>query len=357
MKARIYDPATCRFLSPDPYISDPEYATAYNKYAYCLNNPLSYVDPSGEFVWVLVIIGAWIGGMQGLSNTISRNPHANGWQMFGGWFKGAVVGAIGGAFGGAGAGIVSVWGNVAYRAAAGAFTGGLNAAVYGCDIGKGMLTGGAVGGFMGFVRGMQIRESETVFRKGCKNMGINPKDAIPLSDRNYAFLNKAQNEWIPNAPIDKVDNFITDNIPLTDQQFMDNEDIAGMTKAKLRGGVYTGRSNVYINKNIAFNSARELYYTMSHEFVHVSQFAAMKGFLSIKKIDFIYNGQRIYLQDDFMEYYAYDYQNNLGVLEHGMNSFSNDLVVAMKKQWPMYSRIFDYNNYSWTKNVNFKYPF
>jgi len=48
MKARIYDPATCRFLSPDPNIQAPEMSLNYNRYAYCMNNPLSYIDPSGE---------------------------------------------------------------------------------------------------------------------------------------------------------------------------------------------------------------------------------------------------------------------------------------------------------------------
>jgi len=48
MNARLYDPAVGRFLSPDPYVQDPGNSQNYNRYSYCLNNPLKYTDPSGE---------------------------------------------------------------------------------------------------------------------------------------------------------------------------------------------------------------------------------------------------------------------------------------------------------------------
>lgn len=38
--ARFYDPYLARFLSPDPYIQDPEYSQNFNRYSYCLNNQL-----------------------------------------------------------------------------------------------------------------------------------------------------------------------------------------------------------------------------------------------------------------------------------------------------------------------------
>ncbi len=48
MNARLYDPALGRFLSPDPYVQSPDNSQNYNRYSYCLNNPLRYSDPSGE---------------------------------------------------------------------------------------------------------------------------------------------------------------------------------------------------------------------------------------------------------------------------------------------------------------------
>ena len=47
MNGRVYDPALARFLSPDPFIANPSNSQNYNRYSYCLNNPLKYTDPSG----------------------------------------------------------------------------------------------------------------------------------------------------------------------------------------------------------------------------------------------------------------------------------------------------------------------
>ncbi len=48
MNARLYDPALGRFLAPDPYIQIPYLTQAFNRYSYCLNNPLKFGDPSGQ---------------------------------------------------------------------------------------------------------------------------------------------------------------------------------------------------------------------------------------------------------------------------------------------------------------------
>jgi len=47
MNGRVYDPWLGRFLSPDPFVQSPGYSQSYNRYSYCLNNPLKYTDPSG----------------------------------------------------------------------------------------------------------------------------------------------------------------------------------------------------------------------------------------------------------------------------------------------------------------------
>ena len=40
--ARRYDPAFGRFLSPDPYMQAPDFTQNFNRYSYCLNNPLKW---------------------------------------------------------------------------------------------------------------------------------------------------------------------------------------------------------------------------------------------------------------------------------------------------------------------------
>ena len=52
--ARLYDPLLGRFLSPDPYVQDPDFSQNYNRYSYCLNNPLKYTDESGEIIGTLI---------------------------------------------------------------------------------------------------------------------------------------------------------------------------------------------------------------------------------------------------------------------------------------------------------------
>jgi RHS repeat-associated protein len=50
MNGRMYDPVIARFLSPDPYVPDATYTQDFNRYTYARNNPLTYIDPDGEFI-------------------------------------------------------------------------------------------------------------------------------------------------------------------------------------------------------------------------------------------------------------------------------------------------------------------
>ena len=56
MNARLYDPMTGRFLSPDPYVQAPDFSQAFNRFSYCWNNPLRFVDEDGEFIIAALII-------------------------------------------------------------------------------------------------------------------------------------------------------------------------------------------------------------------------------------------------------------------------------------------------------------
>ena len=77
MNGRLYDPTLHRFLIPDNYIQDPFNTQNFNRYGYCLNNPLVYVDQNGEF-WHLVI-AAVVGGVINLAvNAIQGNVKSFG---------------------------------------------------------------------------------------------------------------------------------------------------------------------------------------------------------------------------------------------------------------------------------------
>lgn len=63
MNARLYDPFTGRFLSPDPYIQAPDFTQNYNRYSYALNNPLKFTDLNGEYIGWDDLAAALLGGV------------------------------------------------------------------------------------------------------------------------------------------------------------------------------------------------------------------------------------------------------------------------------------------------------
>ena len=68
MNGRLYDPVLGRFLSPDNYVQASESSQSFNRYSYCMNNPLKYVGPSGHLAWFIpVIAGAIVGAYAGAS--------------------------------------------------------------------------------------------------------------------------------------------------------------------------------------------------------------------------------------------------------------------------------------------------
>jgi len=84
MNGRMYDPVLGRMLSPDNYVQDPSNAQNYNRYAYVLNNPLKYTDPSGEFIFAIAAFIV-VGGYDLLTNN---------WQGWEGSGKKAVMAGV-----------------------------------------------------------------------------------------------------------------------------------------------------------------------------------------------------------------------------------------------------------------------
>ena len=153
MNGRVYDPKLGRFLSPDNNIQAPDNPQNYNRYAYALNNPLKYTDPSGDALFTT--IATLVPGLQPLiplavSMDIAAFQGAaradmNGGNVLEGYAKGAATGLVGGVLAPIGGAGMSFGKNLAYGVAEGAAVGAFDAWIWGNDVGQGML-GGAIGG-------------------------------------------------------------------------------------------------------------------------------------------------------------------------------------------------------------------
>ena len=105
LQSRYYDPQTGRFINADDvsYL-DPETIHGLNLYAYCLNNPVMYSDPSGLFVLTTFGIGAIValvsasiiigGGIQLASNALAGETGSDLWRGVAGAALGAGANAL-----------------------------------------------------------------------------------------------------------------------------------------------------------------------------------------------------------------------------------------------------------------------
>jgi RHS repeat-associated protein len=122
LNARLYDPVLARFLGMDPFVQSPDFTQNFNRYAYGLNNPLKYTDPSGEWFgiddlivaaagfvigyvghgistgnwgWKAVAAGGIGAGMAWLGyNTMGGSAVMSGWQFAGNQAVNTAVGMV-----------------------------------------------------------------------------------------------------------------------------------------------------------------------------------------------------------------------------------------------------------------------
>ncbi len=167
MNGRIYDPLLARFVQADPTLQFPEYTQGYNRYAYVLNNPMTYTDPSGYFVkWMMKKTGTWdllraIASVPILDAmvTIGLNfiPGCQGWcsAMYVAAFQAAKTYAVTGSFGaGLRAGAISLatpggagFDNAALNFVVDGINGGIFSVLQGGKFGNGFISS-AVGNQM-----------------------------------------------------------------------------------------------------------------------------------------------------------------------------------------------------------------
>ena len=163
MNGRLYDPLLGRFLSPDNNVQLPDFSQNFNRYSYCLNNPLKYTDPEGESLILLAaILGGWVGMGQAMISSDKDGLGLVG-DMFKGLFVGAAASAAGAWAGGAAVGALfsqpaSTFGGFVVQGAVGGFAGGA----------LGGFVGGAGGAWMngaGLEQGLEFGIKGSVNRE------------------------------------------------------------------------------------------------------------------------------------------------------------------------------------------------
>jgi RHS repeat-associated protein len=156
----LYDPVIGRFFSPDPFVQAPDFTQNYNRYSYCMNNPVMFSDKDGEF-WH-IIAGAIIGGIvnwfangaepsvyagssfsAGFCGSVIAMPSSLG--VIGGFSSGFAGGFVNGFSSGLGNGLMQT---KSFTKSLGfAFDNGIKQGV------SGGVVGGLIGGYSAYMKG------------------------------------------------------------------------------------------------------------------------------------------------------------------------------------------------------------
>jgi RHS repeat-associated protein len=208
--ARLYDPLLGRFISADTIVPYPDAPKSLNRYTYCNNNPLIYVDPSGHGWFVFAVIAVIASAFFG-----AAKADTSGGSILKGALIGAAVG-VGSVAAGYVGGVVlgpavNSWlvanvgtvfnqtvGNIvmatAGEFAAGAVSSGLNTAVYGGNVWQSALYGGLYGAAIaGTIQGA-IEFNNWANSRGFGGTGVPKKSLIEVDPNGVEYVNPTGGE-------------------------------------------------------------------------------------------------------------------------------------------------------------------
>ena len=307
MNGRMYDPVMSSFLSVDQYVQSPSNSQNFNRYAYCLNNPLRYTDPSGELLWEAVAAGAIIGSFSNATMQVMSGNVNNGAQFWVSAGIGAISGGLGGAAGyGAGLAAAAWLGGAGMGAGSGIAIGAASASanglvsastaawMQGASFYQGLWAGlkaGVVGELSGALiggleAGIYARQQGGNFWTGegatfdqmndytIKGEPVNysTDDALSFSKKYFGEDIEGLNKLYADGSLPNVEKYkylYDTKGNVIKYKVLKNGTLQELGKTN-GTTVYLGKSksNVYLYQT-AFASKEQLYLTMGHEYLHV----------------------------------------------------------------------------------------
>ncbi len=161
MDGRVYDPTIGRFLSPDNYVQLPDNSQSFNRYSYCINNPLKYTDPTGQsFLAVFAFATNFICNLESGDDFWAAYGKAAGMSLL----SSAASYGIGAAFGATGS-----FGHELLRAGAHGLASGVTSALSGGSFGRGFVSGAVSSGIGSFASGVDMNDG--LMLASCAAMG------------------------------------------------------------------------------------------------------------------------------------------------------------------------------------------
>ena len=205
MGGRMYDPVVARFLSCDNFVQEPTNSQNFNRYSYCLNNPLKYTDPTGELFGIddATLMFAAFNLCSSVLTAAAQGQ--NVWKAAGmsiltsavsyglGSIKSSATNAIGNCFGHR----TGSWATELARAGAHGLVNGTSAAVSNviagngfCGFGSGFATGfvsSLAGSGVGAIGWSSEAVKSTMFMTGGLTAGLTGRDFITGALEGYSI--------------------------------------------------------------------------------------------------------------------------------------------------------------------------